>query len=173
GSVTITGPAYAIAEVTLYNGATKVSSNTNNLGNQTQVEVSSTDPASKNQYVPSFDFAGYMTYINAFSPKGIPLITVNFGTGTPSEAASWVYYANTVKGYGIKYWQIGNETDGSWEAGGPMPAQDYVRRYIEFYTAMKAVDPTIIITGPVSGGFGDASNMYDGNSYLQDFIGIL
>ena len=38
---------------------------------------------------------------------------------------------------------------------------------------MKAVDPTIIITGPVGGAFGDSSNMYDGKGSVQDFIGIL
>ena len=45
-----------------------------------------------------------------------------------------------------------------------------MRRYIEYYNAMKAVDPAIIITGPVAGGFCDSSNMYDGNTVIQDFI---
>ncbi|HJT23552.1 MAG TPA: hypothetical protein VJ873_03195, partial [bacterium] len=169
--------AYSIAEATLYNSGTQVSVNQNNSTNQTQVEVSSTDPSGTLNYTTnppgSTDFGSFMTYVNSFTPHAIPLITVNVGTGTASEAASWVYYANTVKGYGIKYWQIGNETEGSWETGGPLPAQDYVRRYIEYYTAMKAVDPTIIITGPVAGSFSDTSNMYDGNSYVKDFITIL
>ncbi len=169
--------AYSIGEVTLYNGATKVSSNTTTPSAQTQVEVSSTDPASSKNYTTappgSTDFASYMTYVQAFTPHAIPLITVNLGTGTASEAASWVYYANVTKGYGIHYWQIGNETEGNWETGGPLPAQDYVRRYIEYYNAMKAVDPSIIITGPVSGSFLDTSNMYDGKSYVQDFISML
>ena len=184
GSVTITGPAYAIAEVTVYNGATSVSNNTSNATSQTVAQVSSTDPASNYNYTTdspnSTDFGTFMTYVNSFNdPNGpatqhaIPLITVNFGTGTPSEAASWVNYANKVMNYGIKYWQIGNETEGTWETGGPIPTQDYVRRYIEYYTAMKAVDSTIIITGPVAGGFGDGSNMYDGNGVVQDFISIL
>ncbi len=122
----------------------------------------------------STDFESFMTYANAFTPQhAIPLITVNFGTGTPQEAAAWVNYANKVKNYGIKYWQIGNETEGTWETGGPIPTQDYVRRYIEYYDAMKAVDPSIIITGPVGGGFGDSSNMYDGNGVVHDFISIL
>jgi hypothetical protein len=169
--------AYSIAEVTLYNGAAKVSSNTATSSTQTQVEVSSTDPASTKNYTTgppgSMDFASYMTYVQAFTPHAVPLITVNLGTGTASEAASWVYYANVTKGYGIHYWQIGNETEGNWETGGPLPAQDYVRRYIEYYNAMKAVDPTILITGPVSGSFLDTSNMYDGKSYVQDFISLL
>jgi hypothetical protein len=171
------GGGYSIAEATLYNGGTQVSVNNAASTVQTQVEVSSTDPASSLNYYTSppgsTDFESYMTYVNSFTPHAIPLITVNFGTGTPSEAASWVYYANKVQNYGIHYWQIGNETEGAWETGGPIPTQDYVRRYIEYYNAMKAVDPTIIITGPVAGSFNDSSNMYDGNGVVQDFIGIL
>ncbi|GMA56406.1 hypothetical protein GCM10025858_09090 [Alicyclobacillus sacchari] len=46
-----------------------------------------------------------------------PIITVNAGTGTPSEAAAWVQDANVTHHYGVKYWEIGNEMYGSWEAG--------------------------------------------------------
>ena len=181
GSSAGAGGAYAIAELYVYGPGGQLTVNTtsttNNNPNQTWAVVSSTDPASALVYTTnppgSTDFESFMTYLNAFNPHGIPLITVNFGTGTASEAASWVYYANTVKGYGIKYWQIGNETEGAWETGGPIPTQDYVRRYIEYYDAMKAVDPSIIITGPVAGGFNDSSNMYDGKGVVQDFIGIL
>ena len=169
--------AYSIAEVRLYNGATTVSSNSATSSVQTQVEVSSTDPSSSKNYTTnppySTDFDSFMTYVNAFTPQAVPLITVNLGTGSAQEAAAWVHYANVVKGYGIRYWQIGNETEGNWETGGPLPAQDYVRRYIEYYNAMKAEDPSIIITGPVSGSFLDTSNMYDGKSYVQDFISML
>ena len=180
-SSTGAGGNYSIAEVTVYGPGGLVSSNTvtttNNSPNQTWCVVSSTDPASS-LYQPTnppnyTDFESFMTYVDSFTPHAIPLITVNFGTGTPSEAASWVYYANTYKGYGVHYWQIGNETEGAWETGGPIPTQDYVRRYIEYYNAMKAVDPTIIITGPVAGSFNDSSNMYDGKGVVQDFIGIL
>ena len=114
-----------------------------------------------------------MTYVNSFTPKAIPLITVNVGTGTPAEAASWVYYANVVKGYGIKYWQVGNEMDGIWETGGPFRADDYAYRFTEYYNAMTAVDPTIIITGPVVGGPNNNSNAYDGLTYIQTFLNTI
>lgn len=50
-------------------------------------------------------------------------LTVNYGSNpqctngaSPSEAAGWVHYANDVKGYGVKWWTIGNEEFGaSWE----------------------------------------------------------
>jgi hypothetical protein len=42
-------------------------------------------------------------------------ISVNYGSGTPQEAADWVRYANVIKRYGFKYWEIGNENYGSWD----------------------------------------------------------
>jgi alpha-L-arabinofuranosidase len=167
--------AYSVAEVTVTGPGGQVSVNKDTAA-QTLCYVSSTDPASTKFYTASppgsTDFASFMAYAQAMSPTAIPLITVNFGTGTPAEAAAWVYYANKVKNYGIKYWQIGNETEGDWEIGGPINTQDYVRRYIEYYNAMKAVDSTIVITGPVCGGMGDSSNLYDGNTAMQDFIAM-
>ena len=166
--------AYSIAELTAYNGTTEVTKNVASM-TQSATTASSTDPANTAPASPwsGFDFEEFMTYVHSFTPTAAPVITVNFGTGTPQEAAAWVHYANVVKGYGIKYWQIGNEMDGNWETGGPLNAQDYVRRYIEYYDAMKAEDPTIMVLGPVSGGITDPSNLPDGNTFIQDFISIL
>lgn len=167
---------YSIAEWTVFNGATQVSKNvstvTGSTPDQTLCVASSTDVANTLNYFPDFDFESYMAVMRSMNPPGIPVITINFGTGTPQEAAAWVHYAHA-KGYGIKYWQIGNETEGTWETGGPINAQDYVRRYIEFYDAMKAEDPSIIVTGPVAGGLLDAANLYDGKTVTQDFISLL
>jgi hypothetical protein len=81
-----------------------------------------------------------------------PIITVNYGTGTPAEAAAWVKYANITKHYHIKYWEIGNELYGNgtygadWESDkhalGPA---SYAQNALQFISAMKAVDPTIKI----------------------------
>ena len=78
-----------------------------------------------------------------------------------------------MKGYGIHYWQIGNEMEGNWETGGPLNARDYVNRYVEYYDAMKAEDPTIVVLGPVSGGMNEPSNLGDGKNFIEDFIHIL
>lgn len=176
-SSSVTPAQYAVKEWTVFNGATQVSKNlstvTGSNPDQTWCAASSTDIANTVNYYPTFDFESYMTFMKGLSPAGIPVITVNFGTGTPQEAAAWVHYANVVKGYGIKYWQVGNETEGTWETGGPINTQDYVRRYIEFYDAMKAEDPTITVTGPVAGGLMDASNLYNGHTVMQDFISLL
>jgi hypothetical protein len=173
GSVTLIGPAYAIAEIYACQGSTQLSVNTPGSSKQTQAVVSSTDPACTRSWSPDMDFESFMELARSFSPRVPPLISVNMGTGTPQEAAAWVHYANIVKGYGIKYWQIGNEMEGSWEWGGPLNTRDYVRRYVRFYEAMKAVDPSIVITGPVSGNPYSASVLYDGKGVVEDFIYLL
>ncbi|HEX2853638.1 MAG TPA: immunoglobulin domain-containing protein [Opitutaceae bacterium] len=75
-------------------------------------------------------------------------ITVNYGSGTPEEAAEWVAYSNVTKGYGFKYWEIGNENYGSWEYDIHPVKWDpvtYATLAKEFIAKMKAVDPSIKI----------------------------
>lgn len=100
-------------------------------------------------------------------------IVVNYGSGTPQEAADWVRYANkggasytgpvptypggssTGHNYGIKFWEIGNELygDGTYtnqfeyiDPATRKPGPDaYAQGVIDYSTAMKAVDPTIRI----------------------------
>ena len=166
------GGAYSIAELTAFSGATQLTKNVASTS-QSPTAVSSTDPANQSSSQTSFDFESFMTYLQSFVPAADAMITVNFGTGTPQEAAAWVHYANVVKKYGIRYWQVGNELEGYWETGGPLDAQDYVKRYLEFYDAMKAEDPSIVVLGPVSGGISEPSNLGDGKTFIQDFILLL
>jgi alpha-N-arabinofuranosidase len=59
------------------------------------------------------------------------------------HAVEWVRYANIKKGYGIKYWMIGNE---SWhEQNKNSTAEIYAHDVIDFSRAMKSVDPSIYI----------------------------
>jgi alpha-L-arabinofuranosidase len=87
-------------------------------------------------------------------PTARNLVTINMGTGTAELAAEWVRWANIKNDYDVKYWELGNELNGEWEAGhtlldgSKMTAEKYVERYVEFAKAMKAVDPTIKIGGP-------------------------
>lgn len=74
--------------------------------------------------------------------------TVNYGSGTPAEAAAWVQSANVTNHFGFKYWEIGNENYGSWETDNNVRPHDpytYAQRFKDYYTQMKAVDPTIKI----------------------------
>jgi hypothetical protein len=59
-------------------------------------------------------------------------------------ARQWVRYANVTRGYDVKYWEIGNESDQQSYNGGAT-ASNYARDLIDFSRVMKAVDPTILI----------------------------
>lgn len=84
---------------------------------------------------------------------------VNYGTGTPQEAADWVRLCNITHNAGFKYWEIGNENYGTWEADSNTnngarahSSQTYAGRFYDYYRAMKAVDPSIKIGAVVVPG---------------------
>ena len=82
----------------------------------------------------------------ALAARAQVVITANYGTGTPQEAADWVTYSNVTKGYGFKYWEVGNECYGTWEGDTQSQPHDpytYGTRAVQYIKAMKAVDPTI------------------------------
>jgi len=70
------------------------------------------------------------------------IVTVNVGTGTAEMAAEWVRWANLKMGYGVKYWEIGNELEGNWEIGHiqhdgtKMTGELYARKFIEYAKTM-------------------------------------
>jgi hypothetical protein len=42
-------------------------------------------------------------------------VTVNYGSGTPAEAAAWVSHSLTTPGGSVALWEVGNENYGCWE----------------------------------------------------------
>ncbi|GCE28300.1 alpha-L-arabinofuranosidase [Dictyobacter alpinus] len=124
---------------------------------------------------PANTFDAFMKVVQKTGTQ--PVITANYGSGTPEEAAAWVQYANkgghgyngpvpTYSGastsghrYGVKYWEIGNELYGNgtygatWEydthAMGPAT---YASNVVAYSQAMKAVDAGIhvgaVLTAP-------------------------
>lgn len=124
---------------------------------------------------PTANFDAYMSVVKRVGAR--PMITVNYGSGTPAEAADWVRYANrgcrhydgpvpTYPGaspnghdYDIRYWEIGNELYGNgtygatWEVDHQAhdPAT-YANGVVSYSAAMKAVDPSIrigaVLTAP-------------------------
>ncbi|MBL7077096.1 MAG: hypothetical protein ISS31_06470 [Kiritimatiellae bacterium] len=102
----------------------------------------------------SWDVKQLHEFVGTFRAKAV--VTVNLGTGTPEMAAEWVRWANKKNGYGVQYWELGNELEGSWELGHILPdgreitGDIYAQRFKTFATAMKAVDPTIKTGGPAS-----------------------
>ena len=103
---------------------------------------------------PNTNFDDYMGTVRAAGAQAI--VTANYGSGTPQEAAAWVQYSNVTKGYGVKYWEIGNEQYGNGEYGAKWEgdnhsshsATTYATNLLQYISAMKAVDPSIKI-GPV------------------------
>ncbi|NBE79944.1 cellulose binding domain-containing protein [Micromonospora rubida] len=98
---------------------------------------------------PNTDFDTFMAGARRVGAQ--PMIIANYGTGTPAEAAEWVRHANVTKGYGAKYWAVGNENYGNGHYGSAWEADDhpdksatqYARLVVDYADAMKAVDPTI------------------------------
>jgi hypothetical protein len=91
------------------------------------------------------------------------IITVNYGDGTPSEAAAWVSCANVTNHLNFKYWEVGNECYGTWENDSntyPHDPYTYATRAAQYIAQMKAVDPTIKIGVPVVTGEDNNDNGY-------------
>ena len=96
------------------------------------------------------DFDEFMAWIRKFGAE--PVIVVNLEEGfvegdlekAANLAAEWVRYANIEKGYGVKYWEIGNE---SYHLGTryALRSKEYAAALRLFSKKMKAVDPTIKI----------------------------
>lgn len=86
---------------------------------------------------------------------GIELdLQVNWGRGTPEQAADWVEYVNAstssaraangrTEPWNIRNWGIGNETWGFWTPGWTPDATAFAASYDDFATAMLAADPGI------------------------------
>ncbi|MEO7598596.1 MAG: alpha-L-arabinofuranosidase [Opitutus sp.] len=112
-------------------------------------------------WATSFDaFAHVATSIGASAV----FITVNYGSGTPPEAADWVRYSNVTKAYGFKYWEVGNENYGTWEMDlNPRPNDPvtYANRFRDYFIQMKAVDPSIKVGLPVVVGEDNSANYGD------------
>ena len=116
-----------------------------------------TGTAGQGAYIaPNTDFDQFMSIVSAAGATA--LVTINYGSnpsGTggadPDYAAAWVDYANNVKHYGVKYWEIGNEIYGNGEYGAhweldlhsDRSPKSYGSNVNAFVSAMKAKDPTI------------------------------
>lgn len=63
----------------------------------------------------------------ARATKAQTFVDVNYGSGTPANAAAWVKQADTKSGQQVALWEIGNENYGCWEANDPLAGapEDY------------------------------------------------
>jgi hypothetical protein len=98
---------------------------------------------------PNTDFDQFMATDQAAGAS--PIVTVNYGTGTPALAAAWVQDANVTHNYGVGYWEVGNEVYGNgfygsqWETDShsSKSPDTYAANFLQFRSAMKAVDSNI------------------------------
>ncbi len=124
----------------------------------------------------AFDTA--VTYARAIGAEPIiqvPLLAdISGKPPTAATAAGMVTYGNVTKGYGLKYFSIGNEpdlyasqglvADPTQPAIPGYTAADYCTTARAYVTAMKAVDPTIKIVGP------DLSWKYQAGGGANDWL---
>jgi alpha-L-arabinofuranosidase len=120
-------------------------------------------------YYMNNDFTNFARVATNIGAAPYSFITVNYGTGTPAEAAAWVAFSNVTNHYGFKYWEIGNEcyadpgeTDSNTP---PWDPYEYATRAATYITEMKAADPTIkcgVVVAPVGNEVG-YSNDYTNN----------
>ncbi|MGZ3930663.1 MAG: T9SS type A sorting domain-containing protein [Bacteroidia bacterium] len=90
----------------------------------------------------------YIKMIDSIRAHGMePVIQVPYNKGqyTAQEAADIVKYINVTKAKGIRYWIIGNEPN----LGYGYTSSSQIAAYIKpFSSAMKSIDPSILIVGP-------------------------
>jgi hypothetical protein len=103
---------------------------------------------------------------------------VNYGSGTPQQAADWVRFCETTNHCYVKYWEVGNEVGGSWEedinTNPPYQPHDpwtYAQRFTGYYNLMKAVDPTIKI-GAVADTTEDGTANYTNHPVVNPVTGV-
>ncbi len=97
-----------------------------------------------------------------------PYICINAGLGPIEDARNWVEYTNGTrktywsdlrrkngreKPYGVQFWGLGNELDGSWQLGSKS-AEDYSKFALEAGKAMRWTDPSIKLIASGSSNFG-------------------
>jgi hypothetical protein len=81
----------------------------------------------------------------------VPFVTVNYGSGTPAEAAAWVAATRDDPALANMWWEIGNENYGPWETDthpNPHTPQSYATYAAQFLQAMHAVNPAAKIGMP-------------------------
>lgn len=109
----------------------------------------------------------YVALIDSIRRIGAePMVQVSEGRGkyTAAQAAAIVQYVNVTMNRRIKYWIIGNEPNlSSATYGAPTPVARVSAYIKEWASAMKVVDPSILIVGP-------ETSFYD-TSYLNSLIG--
>ena len=116
------------------------------------------DPLIENNHFGTHEFLDFCEMIGAE-----PFITGNLGSGTVQELRQWVEYVNSndvnpmsdlrkknghEKPWGVRYWGIGNESDGCGGTMRPEYYSDLFQRYSTFIQWVGDSSPFMIAAGP-------------------------
>jgi hypothetical protein len=97
-----------------------------------------------NEWAGKAQPSSYATFMSlAAATAAAPFVTVNYGTGTPQEAAAWVTKAASMPDQSGALWEVGNEQYGAWETDRHASAhspQSYASHAEEFIKAMLAAN---------------------------------
>ncbi|TVQ28748.1 MAG: hypothetical protein EA382_01350 [Spirochaetaceae bacterium] len=85
-----------------------------------------------------------VAYDGIYKPAGDALVTLSREQAIET-AVEWVRYANVERGYGVRYWMIGNEPWLETYMGASVPPGTYGRDVAEFAERMRLVDRSIKI----------------------------
>ena len=95
----------------------------------------------------SGDQPGFDLFFTSGITKGMPaIVPIAMLYSEPEDAAAQVSYLKK-RGYPIRYVEMGEEADGQY-----MQPEDYGALYIQFARALRQVDPTLKLGGPVFEG---------------------
>lgn len=125
----------------------------------------------------------YPDLLSFTGAEGIVCVNVGYAFyGTAADpvqvaadyAADWVDNYNNTLGLGIKYWELGNENYGPWQAGFDLASpQQYANACLTFATAMKAKDNSIkigIVLYEGDGGFNNTAQAKDWNEIVLPVV---
>jgi hypothetical protein len=123
-------------------------------------------------------FVAYCRAVGAEPILQVPVVAdIDGGRPTAQTAADMVTYANVTKGYGIRYWEIGNEPDlypmsYDADAGVPLDPAQLCALYQSFVPAMKTANAAAPAgTAPVTILGPELSYQYiPGADYLTPFL---
>jgi hypothetical protein len=87
----------------------------------------------------SLDFDQFSAQAKAVGAQS--LVTVNYGSGTPAEAAAWVSHTLTTPADSVALWEVGNENYGCWEVNNwlAQPPENYQGYTPNTYTTVNGV----------------------------------